>query len=185
MDKLVGHFSQRCRAVVILPWDDHLADGAEVDLRAASPDTRNALLSLAATITDDFFRHAYRPSPLEWRSPVPELVTGTPEPAEPDPVATAPEPIATPLWPASEDSLEAIYADIREDLINGDLSVNEYFLRRDEAKTFIATSAPLMSREQALAKARTALGTGALSPAAFETRKSWILSHPLMFPQGA
>lgn len=190
MDKLVGHFSQRCRAVVILPWDDHLADGAEVDLRAASPDTRNALLSLAATITDDFFRYALPPSPLEWRShewrsPVPELITGTPEPPVPDPLATAPEPIATPLWPPSEDSLEAIYADIRKDLVNGDLTVDEYLLRRDEAKTFIATSAPLMSREQALAKARTALGTGALSPAAFETRKSWILSHPGMFPRDA
>ncbi|WP_447004613.1 AAA family ATPase [Saccharothrix isguenensis] len=54
LDKLAAHFAQRCRAVVRIPFDSHLEEGAEIELDKLGPDTRLALLELAATVADDF-----------------------------------------------------------------------------------------------------------------------------------
>lgn len=54
LDKLAAHFAQRCRAVVRIPFDTHLEEGAEIELDKLAPDTRLALLELAATVADDF-----------------------------------------------------------------------------------------------------------------------------------
>ena len=54
LDKLSQHFASRCRAVVRIPFDPHLEEGAEIELDRLSPDTRLALLELAATVADDF-----------------------------------------------------------------------------------------------------------------------------------
>ncbi|WP_158845162.1 MinD/ParA family ATP-binding protein [Saccharothrix deserti] len=54
LDKLAAHFAQRCRAVVRIPFDTHLEEGAEIELDKLGPDTRLALLELAATVADDF-----------------------------------------------------------------------------------------------------------------------------------
>jgi MinD-like ATPase involved in chromosome partitioning or flagellar assembly len=54
MDKLAAHFASRCRAVVKIPFDPHLEEGAEIELDKLAPDTRLALLELAATVADDF-----------------------------------------------------------------------------------------------------------------------------------
>ncbi|ACU40508.1 MinD/ParA family ATP-binding protein [Actinosynnema mirum] len=54
LDKLAAHFAQRCRAVVRIPFDAHLEEGAEIELDKLSPDTRLALLELAAVVADDF-----------------------------------------------------------------------------------------------------------------------------------
>ncbi|MEU4802253.1 AAA family ATPase [Actinosynnema sp. NPDC023587] len=54
LDKLAAHFSQRCRAVVRIPFDAHLEEGAEIELDKLGPETRLALLELAATVADDF-----------------------------------------------------------------------------------------------------------------------------------
>ena len=54
IDKLSQHFASRCRAVVRIPFDPHLEEGAEIELERLSPDTRLALLELAATVADDF-----------------------------------------------------------------------------------------------------------------------------------
>ncbi|MGM1064351.1 AAA family ATPase [Saccharothrix sp. Mg75] len=54
LDKLAAHFAQRCRAVVRIPFDQHLEEGAEIELDKLAPDTRLALLELAATVADDF-----------------------------------------------------------------------------------------------------------------------------------
>ena len=54
LDKLAAHFAQRCRAVVRIPFDSHLEEGAEIELDKLAPDTRLALLELAATVADDF-----------------------------------------------------------------------------------------------------------------------------------
>ena len=54
IDKLSQHFASRCRAVVRIPFDPHLEEGAEIELDRLSPDTRLALLELAATVADDF-----------------------------------------------------------------------------------------------------------------------------------
>jgi MinD-like ATPase involved in chromosome partitioning or flagellar assembly len=50
--ELRTHFESRCRVVVELPYDAHLAEGAEIDLRRLEPETRDAALELAAHVVD-------------------------------------------------------------------------------------------------------------------------------------
>jgi MinD-like ATPase involved in chromosome partitioning or flagellar assembly len=66
LDRLEHHFAGRCRAVVRIPYDAHLEEGAEVDLEQMSPPTFNAYLELAATVGDGFAwpRRAARQSAL-------------------------------------------------------------------------------------------------------------------------
>ncbi|WP_396447403.1 AAA family ATPase [Actinomadura sp.] len=54
LDKLQAHFESRCRAVVRIPYDDHLEEGAEVELDQLAPATREAYLTLAAVVGDGF-----------------------------------------------------------------------------------------------------------------------------------
>ncbi len=54
LDKLAQHFGARCRAVVRIPFDPHLEEGAEIELDRLGADTRLALLELAATVADGF-----------------------------------------------------------------------------------------------------------------------------------
>jgi len=54
MQKVVDHFSRRCRAVRLVPFDPHLEEGAEVELGRLKPKTREALIELAAVVADGF-----------------------------------------------------------------------------------------------------------------------------------
>jgi MinD-like ATPase involved in chromosome partitioning or flagellar assembly len=54
MKKVVDHFSRRCRAVTQVPFDPHLEEGAEISLERLKPETREALLELAAVVADGF-----------------------------------------------------------------------------------------------------------------------------------
>ncbi|WP_081476446.1 MinD/ParA family ATP-binding protein [Mycolicibacterium rhodesiae] len=54
MTKVVDHFSRRCRAVVEVPFDPHLEEGAEISLERLKPQTREALLELAALLAAGF-----------------------------------------------------------------------------------------------------------------------------------
>ncbi len=54
LDQLRKLFLDRTRAVQVVPFDDHLAEGAEIDLELVSKPTRRALLELAAMVADDF-----------------------------------------------------------------------------------------------------------------------------------
>jgi len=54
LDQLVAHFDARVRAVHIIPFDMHLAEGSEVDLQRLAPTTREAFMELAALVADDF-----------------------------------------------------------------------------------------------------------------------------------
>ncbi|GAA4522034.1 MinD/ParA family ATP-binding protein [Nonomuraea ferruginea] len=54
INKLEGHFAARCRAVVRVPYDPHLEEGAEIDLDRLQEATRDAYLQLAASIGDGF-----------------------------------------------------------------------------------------------------------------------------------
>ncbi|PXW25063.1 UNVERIFIED_CONTAM: MinD-like ATPase involved in chromosome partitioning or flagellar assembly [Williamsia faeni] len=58
--ELEDHFSRRCRAVLTVPFDPHLAEGQEVLLDRLTPATIKAFRSLAATIADDFPAAAQR-----------------------------------------------------------------------------------------------------------------------------
>ncbi|MCV7384994.1 MinD/ParA family ATP-binding protein [Mycolicibacter longobardus] len=54
MQKVVDHFSRRCRAVRLIPFDPHLEEGAEIDLLRLKRDTREALVELAAVVAEAF-----------------------------------------------------------------------------------------------------------------------------------
>ncbi|UMB68862.1 MinD/ParA family ATP-binding protein [Mycobacterium paraterrae] len=54
MQKVVDHFSRRCRAVRLVPFDPHLEEGAEIDLDRLKRETREALIELAAVVADGF-----------------------------------------------------------------------------------------------------------------------------------
>ena len=54
LDRLEQHFAARCRAVVRIPYDPHLEEGAEVELELLSPETADAFLALAAHVGDGF-----------------------------------------------------------------------------------------------------------------------------------
>lgn len=56
VDDIVQHFQTRCRGVVVVPFDEHLAAGAEVDLDMMRPKTREAYFNLSALIAEDFPR---------------------------------------------------------------------------------------------------------------------------------
>jgi MinD-like ATPase involved in chromosome partitioning or flagellar assembly len=51
---LEQHFAARCRAVVRVPYDAHLEEGAEIDLDQLSRATTDAYLVLAAAVGDGF-----------------------------------------------------------------------------------------------------------------------------------
>ncbi|TPG25653.1 MinD/ParA family protein [Mycobacterium hodleri] len=52
--KVVDHFSRRCRAVLKVPFDPHLEEGAEISLDRLKPETRDALTDLAAAVANGF-----------------------------------------------------------------------------------------------------------------------------------
>jgi MinD-like ATPase involved in chromosome partitioning or flagellar assembly len=49
-----GHFESRCRGVVEIPHDPHLASGSRIELERLRPATHDAFLALAALIADGF-----------------------------------------------------------------------------------------------------------------------------------
>ena len=52
--KVVDHFSRRCKAVLQVPFDPHLEEGAEISLERLKPETRDALTELAAVVAAVF-----------------------------------------------------------------------------------------------------------------------------------
>ncbi|WP_461038676.1 MinD/ParA family ATP-binding protein, partial [Streptomyces mayteni] len=56
VEDIVAHFQTRCRGVIVAPFDEHLAAGAEVELDLMRPKTRQAYFELAALVAEDFAR---------------------------------------------------------------------------------------------------------------------------------
>jgi MinD-like ATPase involved in chromosome partitioning or flagellar assembly len=54
IDQLASQFLPRIRALHVIPFDDHLAEGSEIDLELLHTHTRQALLELSASIADGF-----------------------------------------------------------------------------------------------------------------------------------
>jgi len=52
LDKLTGYFKSRVRSVVVIPYDDHLAEGGEISLDLIGRRARQAYISLAASVAD-------------------------------------------------------------------------------------------------------------------------------------
>ena len=65
LDMLAAQFLTRIRAVHVIPFDDHLAQGSEIVLDLMASRTRQAFLELAASIADGFAytKRADRTSP--------------------------------------------------------------------------------------------------------------------------
>ncbi|GJF31070.1 hypothetical protein KNE206_37700 [Kitasatospora sp. NE20-6] len=64
VEDIVAHFRARCRAVLTVPYDDHLAAGAEVDLAKMKSSTRDSFFHLASLVAADFSRT--QPEPTGW-----------------------------------------------------------------------------------------------------------------------
>ncbi|OQR59920.1 topoisomerase II, partial [Streptomyces maremycinicus] len=94
VDDIVSHFETRCRGVVVVPFDEHLAAGAEVDLDMMRPKVREAYFNLTAMVAEDFIRHQQRqglwtsdgnPPPVA-APPLPgQQMPGQPMPGQPVP----------------------------------------------------------------------------------------------------
>jgi MinD-like ATPase involved in chromosome partitioning or flagellar assembly len=56
MDKVYEHFESRCRSVHLIPFDPHLAEGADIDFSLLKPATFEAYLELAGAVADKFPR---------------------------------------------------------------------------------------------------------------------------------
>lgn len=64
MNKVIEHFSRRCRAVQLVPFDPHLEEGAEIELDRLRRGTREALTELAAIVADGFPGDQHNPGVL-------------------------------------------------------------------------------------------------------------------------
>jgi len=56
LDKVVEHFDARCRSTHIIPFEPHLAEGADFEFRLLKPATRQAYLELAGAVSEKFSR---------------------------------------------------------------------------------------------------------------------------------
>ncbi|OBS00825.1 ATPase [Mycobacterium gordonae] len=63
MDKVIDHFARRCRAVRVVPFDQHLEEGAEISLDRLKRDTREAIAELAAVVAEGFPADLRRANP--------------------------------------------------------------------------------------------------------------------------
>ncbi|MET8650217.1 AAA family ATPase [Nocardia aurea] len=54
VQQLREYFLARCRAVHIIPYDQHLSEGAEIDLHRLSKQAKRAYVELSATVADEF-----------------------------------------------------------------------------------------------------------------------------------
>ncbi|WP_438311223.1 SCO5717 family growth-regulating ATPase [Streptomyces sp. HUAS TT3] len=82
-EDIVQHFETRCRGVVVVPFDEHLAAGAEVDLDLMRPKTREAYFNLAALVAEDFVRAAQQTQQNHWGAPAQPQPHVQPQPQAP------------------------------------------------------------------------------------------------------
>ncbi|MEU8776362.1 SCO5717 family growth-regulating ATPase [Streptomyces sp. NPDC048606] len=69
VEDIVAHFETRCRGVVVVPFDEHLAAGAELDLDMMRPKTREAYFTLSAMVAEDFGRAQQQAAQANWGVP--------------------------------------------------------------------------------------------------------------------
>ncbi|MEU7555218.1 SCO5717 family growth-regulating ATPase [Streptomyces sp. NPDC044571] len=106
IEDIVQHFETRCRGVVVVPFDEHLAAGAEVDLDLMRPKTREAYFNLSALVAEDFVRAAQQAPQGHWGAPQqPHQPQQPQQPQQPHPAAQpygqpqAPSPYQQPPQP--------------------------------------------------------------------------------------
>ncbi|MFF8265773.1 SCO5717 family growth-regulating ATPase [Streptomyces sp. NPDC016562] len=84
IEDIVQHFETRCRGVVVVPFDEHLAAGAEVDLDMMRPKTREAYFNLSALVAEDFVRAQQQAPQGHWGAQQPQ------QPHQPQPYPQQP-----------------------------------------------------------------------------------------------
>jgi MinD-like ATPase involved in chromosome partitioning or flagellar assembly len=88
VEDIVAHFQTRCRDVIVVPFDEHLSAGAEVDLDMMRPKTREAYFNLAAVIAEDIVRTQQGGGQGMWGQPdgnAPQPMPGQSVPGQPQP----------------------------------------------------------------------------------------------------
>ncbi|MFF5807799.1 MinD/ParA family protein [Streptomyces sp. NPDC012746] len=85
IEDIVQHFETRCRGVVVVPFDEHLATGAEVDLDLMRPKTREAYFNLSALVAEDFLRAQQQPPQANWSAPQQPQAQQPQQPQAPQP----------------------------------------------------------------------------------------------------
>ncbi|MFF3428972.1 SCO5717 family growth-regulating ATPase [Streptomyces sp. NPDC002602] len=90
IEDIVQHFETRCRGVVVVPFDEHLAAGAEVDLDLMRPKTREAYFNLSALVAEDFVRAQQQAPQNHWGAPQAAQVPQPPQAPAPGPYQQAP-----------------------------------------------------------------------------------------------
>ncbi|MFJ2752507.1 SCO5717 family growth-regulating ATPase [Streptomyces sp. NPDC087297] len=99
IEDIVQHFETRCRGVVVVPFDEHLAAGAEVDLDMMRPKTREAYFNLSALVAEDFLRAQQQAPQGHWGAPqqpqAPQQAYQQP-PQQPQPPQQQPQPYGQP-----------------------------------------------------------------------------------------
>jgi MinD-like ATPase involved in chromosome partitioning or flagellar assembly len=86
LDEIVAYFTSRCRAVLTVPYDEHLATGGEFDPDRLRPRTRAAYRELAAKVAEGFPGQPAAPPPTA----LPPTTLPPPTAAPPTPPPTAP-----------------------------------------------------------------------------------------------
>ncbi|MFJ8628745.1 MinD/ParA family protein [Kitasatospora sp. NPDC093550] len=103
VEDIVAHFQTRCRGVVVVPFDESLAAGAEVNLDMMRPKVREAYFELATLVGEDIARAQQAAAQqAAWQQPqapqpYPAQAAPTPQPAPGAP--WAPQPGQTPPPP--------------------------------------------------------------------------------------
>ncbi|WP_338709704.1 SCO5717 family growth-regulating ATPase [Streptomyces virginiae] len=93
IEDIVQHFETRCRGVVVVPFDEHLAAGAEVDLDMMRPKTREAYFNLSALVAEDFLRAQQQAPQNHWGAPQqPHQPQPQPHPQQPQHHQPQPQP---------------------------------------------------------------------------------------------
>ncbi|MCX5194018.1 SCO5717 family growth-regulating ATPase [Streptomyces sp. NBC_00249] len=90
VEDIVQHFETRCRGVVVVPFDEHLAAGAEVDLDMMRPKTREAYFTLSAMVAEDFARAQQQAAQNHWGAPQQQQPQQQP-PQQPGPYQQPPQ----------------------------------------------------------------------------------------------
>ncbi|MDH6516115.1 hypothetical protein M2159_002408 [Streptomyces sp. SAI-090] len=90
VEDIVTHFEQRCRGVVVVPFDEHLAAGAEVDLDMMRPKVREAYFDLAAMVAEDFVRAQQEQGLWTGQAGHQPPTMAPPMPGQPQPQAQSP-----------------------------------------------------------------------------------------------
>ncbi|MFF2198479.1 MinD/ParA family protein [Streptomyces sp. NPDC058157] len=85
VEDIVQHFETRCRGVVVVPFDEHLAAGAEVDLDLMRPKTREAYFNLSALVAEDFVRAQQQTAQGQWGAPQQPQQYAPPQQPQPQP----------------------------------------------------------------------------------------------------